>query len=111
MPRGVPATDEMKALWREDFANGLNKKEIAEKYGVSYATVKRALIDCQPAPVSPETLAAWEEALNEGASHKHVAEMFGVTRATVRKHFPGRGWTSKQISEHASLMRRSRGLC
>jgi len=111
MPRGVPITDETKGLWREDIANGLNKREIAEKHRVSYATVKRALIDCQPAPVSPEALANWEAALDEGYAHKHVAEMYGVPRARVRKHFPGRGWTPKQISEHASLMRRSRGLC
>lgn len=54
---------------------------------------------------TPEELAEWGVALDEGYSVQHVAETFRVAKATVRKHFPGRGWTRKQIIEHAALVR------
>ena len=60
-------------------------------------------------PITPEQVANWKAALDEGYSYKHVGELFGVPRATVARHLPGRGWTRKQISEHAALMRRHSG--
>ena len=58
--------------------------------------------------VTPDMLENWEAALDEGYAYQHVSEMYGVPKALVRKHFPGRGWTRKQIIAHAALMRASR---
>lgn len=65
----------------------------------------------QHPPVTEEVIAKWSAALDEGYAYKHVSEMYGVAKETVAKYLPGRGWTRKQISEHAALMRRSRALC
>ena len=60
----------------------------------------------QHPPVTEEDLAKWSEALDDGMGYKHVSEVYGVARSTLMRYLPGRGWTRKQISEHAALMRK-----
>ena len=55
--------------------------------------------------INPEFVALWEPYLDEGMGYKHVAEVFGVGKDIVRKHYPGKGWTHEQVSEHGTFMK------
>lgn len=59
-----------------------------------------------PKKLNPEYIALWESYLDEGFAIQHVAEVFGVNKHTVRRHYPGRGWTHRQVSAHGGLVRR-----
>lgn len=56
--------------------------------------------------LNPEFVALWESYLDEGMPYLYVAEMFGVSKDAVRRHYPGRGWTSAEVSAHGTFMRR-----
>lgn len=66
---------------------------------------EKYLITPQGVVMNPEYVALWEPYLEEGMGYKHVAEVFGVGKSTVRNHYPGRGWTHRQVVEQGRFMR------
>jgi transposase len=84
----------------------MSNSAIARKYGVARSTIGDWVTAHPANEHSPEAIAEWGRCLDEGMAYKHIAQMFGVCAKTVQKHHPGRAWTPKQISEHASQVRR-----
>ena len=86
-------------------AQGLTNRQMAERLGVSRASIWRATQAAgSPTPNRrirpPETWERAKELLDDGCSASEVARTLGVTVQAVLAHFPGRGWTPAQSNAH-----------
>lgn len=43
--------------------------------------------------------------LDDGCSYNEVGRTLGRSYTTIRRHFPGRGWSTERMIEHASAFR------
>lgn len=88
---------------------GVSRETIAAHLGVSVRTVERDLRAAGVvAPHRPWTAAddsRARELIADGCSLAEVARTLGRPRTVIRRHFPGRGWTQAQISEHLAALR------
>ena len=108
MTSSVPTDREEVSRRRETVAEltraGLSAREIAVRLNITERTVvrHRGLTGvAQPTPprLTDEQLDTARRLISEGAPYKEIAHTIGCCGSTVAYHFPGRGWTRKQIDE------------
>lgn len=88
---------------------GLPVAAIARTLGVSARTVERDLqalgLVRTPRPWTAAEQRRAAALIEDGCSLEEVARTLGRPRTVIRRHFPGRGWTQAQISEHLAALR------
>lgn len=111
----MPEKEEIRAMMGE----GLDDRQMAARLGINQAAMARlrlrrelprAQTGIDRSPKTPEQLKEIEGYLEEGYSFKAISEMLHVNEQTLAKHFPGRGFTTKQSSEVALMARKMEAL-
>lgn len=113
----------MKGLTREQLAErneriarmtqqGMSAKQIGIELRITARTVVRVrraqgVALPAPKPLTAEEIRRANELLDDGYSLNEVARTIGRCIDSVRHHFPGRGWSRRECSEYASLVRDS----
>lgn len=103
MSRPQAITD--REAFRAMASQGASRREMAEHFGVSEATVHRyrERLDIpwhDPRPFSnPDTRLKVTAAITDGWSLAEIHRTLGVHPETVRKHYPGAAWTMSQRDE------------
>jgi transposase len=96
-------------------AAGMTAAVIAEALHVTPRTVirdRRALGISKPRPeiVPAEKWHAAEALIDDGASICEAARTVGIGQVTANRHFPGRGWTRRQITDYMVLRRQEKRM-
>lgn len=108
-PRTV--TDEQVAEMRRLRAEGESVRGVAYRVGVSEPTVKRYTVATNAprgvvdTPGHRNRLAEAERLLTERSGYAIAAEVTGLAEDTLRRHFPGQGWTPKEVGQYRAMLR------
>lgn len=93
---------------------GQSTKKLAEAVGVTPRTIRNWRTKPKPdwyhtrKQIDDSKLEAVDRLLSDGASYAEAARTVGLNVETVREHFPGRGWSPKQVIDHVVTMNKFR---